>query len=472
MSLRRGHREKEGVSSTPTSSDETCPRTQRYEQYSRHRIVLLTVIAAAVMTVCVKLQQSTPRVALEEASRPNNRFPKYGTAEFTQQCNWAMQTPKELDCTILQSPRRNLNEGIANWLALATSGFIYSKLVGCRFLMEYSADVDLHQIIVPHDDGSVNNWTVPTNFPECTNATKCTLAFYTAQLNRRKPKPHEPPKLPNYRHAVKDSPLFNMYRKNLQHLSTSLLGFELETAMACTFESLIQLSPSASRFEPDLFTRILPTLQDESTLVLSVYLRTDQTDWVANAEKEGKSAREQTEQGMRAFLDNYVSCILNVEREHLSVPSSYTRVAWMVVSDSPVLKQMIATAYTTENVNTNDAAVAVPREIVTTTTRGIHTRATRNPSTADFAEGMIDWYLIGESDVVLSNKANFYTFGTTGALRTARPIYDSGTCTKLTPFVKEYDPPWFEDEWGKGKANEPKQQVSAPLNPRAVVISV
>ena len=68
-------------------------------------------------------------------------------------------------------------------------------------------------------------------------------------------------------------------------------------------------------------------------------------------------------------------------------------------------------------------AAGITRRIFVTSARGAHTKLEGGGvSTADFAEAAIDWYLLGESDAVIANK--LYTFGITGAFRTARPIYD------------------------------------------------
>ena len=68
-----------------------------------------------------------------------------------------------------------------------------------------------------------------------------------------------------------------------------------------------------------------------------------------------------------------------------------------------------------------------------TTARGVHSRPGRNPSTADFAEAVIDWYLIGEPDLVVPS-APGYSFGTTASLRTAQPLYDPANCSDALRF--------------------------------------
>mmetsp|Transcript_25139 Transcript_25139/g.35212 ORF Transcript_25139/g.35212 Transcript_25139/m.35212 type:complete len:96 (-) Transcript_25139:219-506(-) len=44
---------------------------------------------------------------------------------------------------------------------------------------------------------------------------------------------------------------------------------------------------------------------------------------------------------------------------------------------------------------------SIPLKIMHISTRGIYTLAKRHPSTSKFAEAFIDWYLLGESDVVV-----------------------------------------------------------------------
>lgn len=244
--------------------------------------------------------------------------------------------------------------------------------------------------------------------------------------------------------------------------------------MACTWESLGALSPLARQFEPEIFTRLLPTLRNDEHLVVAIYIRTNHADRRESKLLEGqhnKSVRSQEEDIQEedwirnTILPQYLPCLQQVEKEYLANDSPhppFSRVVWLVVSDSPVLKRVMTKDYTTTSIH-HGASSSTPdsnmnkkkkyrREILTTTARGVHTRAARSPSTTDFAQAMIDWYLIGESHVVLSNKARIHSFGSTGALRTNRPLYDAGSCTKLTPFVvvDDEEPPLWEDvmkEW-------------------------
>jgi hypothetical protein len=101
----------------------------------------------------------------------------------------------------------------------------------------------------------------------------------------------------------------------------------------------------------------------------------------------------------------------------------------MVVTDSAHLKKGLVEDYSSVDVRdlsggpTNKTILPIPRQVLTTQSRGKHTRTYRRPSTADFAEALIDWYLIGESDAIATERTVFSSFETTAALRTNRPVY-------------------------------------------------
>jgi hypothetical protein len=125
---------------------------------------------------------------------------------------------------------------------------------------------------------------------------------------------------------------------------------------------------------------------------------------------------------MKKKAEKILKCALHLEKEQLR-ERSYSRVVWMILTDSQYLKQWITESYDTRYANaTLSDSTTMRREVVTTRSRGAHTRSRRGPSTADFAEAMIDWYLIGESDLVVSDD-NSVSFGGTATLRTARPLY-------------------------------------------------
>lgn len=56
---------------------------------------------------------------------------------------------------------------------------------------------------------------------------------------------------------------------------------------------------------------------------------------------------------------------------------------------------------------------------------GAQTKQERGPSTADFAEGFIDWFLLGESDFVVAGGG--MSFGDTAVQRSSRQLYDGNS---------------------------------------------
>ena len=51
---------------------------------------------------------------------------------------------------------------------------------------------------------------------------------------------------------------------------------------------------------------------------------------------------------------------------------------------------------------------------------------------------MIDWHLIGESDAVFVNN-ELYSFATTAAMRTSRPVYGGGKGCELLHWLRADD---------------------------------
>lgn len=68
------------------------------------------------------------------------------------------------------------------------------------------------------------------------------------------------------------------------------------------------------------------------------------------------------------------------------------------------------------------ATKTLKREVIHTTAKGMHTRPKRGPNTIDFASAFLDFYLLGESDVVI-NTGGIFSFGVMASLRTARPLF-------------------------------------------------
>jgi len=240
------------------------------------------------------------------------------------------------------------------------------------------------------------------------------------------------PEIPNYRFAY----FYRNHgkqRSDHTELAKALPGFRVETGMACSLGSLFDLSPRSSQFEPELFTSILPALRDEAALTIALYVRTGASD--------GKSASE-----LKAWEDaSTVSCALSLEQQYLKEKAHaglpYSQVLWMAVTDSQGVKQWITKNYSGQYVYYNKSegegevsSQVVKREVLVTSSRGAHTKSVHRPSSEDFADAMIDWYLIGESDLVVGYGPSF---GATGALRTARPYFNlSKKC--LVPLLNGY----------------------------------
>jgi len=181
---------------------------------------------------------------------------------------------------------------------------------------------------------------------------------------------------------------------------------------------MFQLASAAAQFEPYLFTTLLPTLRDPEALVLSVNVRTGFTDHVERNETAALINMRQYE----ASAEVSVKCALELEQDFLEGQRGgfpFSRIVWMPITDSTHVKRYVVKRYDAKDVSDGKA---MWRTVLTTRTQGRHSKPSRNPSTADFAETMIDWYLHGESDVVVTNSP-YATFTTTAAMQTSGPVY-------------------------------------------------
>jgi len=379
------------------------------------------------------------------------RFPKFGTREFAKQCSWTTQpTPMEPKCTLLARPRPAEWEGISQWVADDATTFILAKLIGCEFFMDYGPGINIHEVLIPvstRNPGSTSqplNWTVPADF-ECEWKPPEKKCIQRAN-HEEGPSPValamniSLPELPKYRFAYERKERY-LNKSDYFELEQVLPGFHVETGMACALSSLFDLSPRASQFEPELFTKIIPAIHDEKTLTVAIYIRTGLTE--IDARKEAKGDGGDVYNPVKRYAKpKTVKCALTLEQDFLKQSTdglTYSRVVWMVVADSQAVKQWITENYSGQEVarlspkskageEDKSAPLVVKREVLSTRARGVHTRNIRKPSTLDFAEAVIDWFLIGESDVVIANGPSF---GATGSLRTARPYYSLQFCTFL-----------------------------------------
>ena len=275
------------------------------------------------------------------------------------------------------------------------------------------------------------NWTVTPAFNCSSYGLKCFVPPYTAsdlsEVGRRIKQPL--PQVPQYRFAYNSAEHFWLYQNKFHELQQALPGFQLETGMACSLGSLFHLAPKTSQFEPELFTKILPTLNDRNALVIAIYVRTGRTDVIAKIEESDQGRNENL--AARRYLyrtKSAAECSLQLEQhfvlENAEPFERFSRSVWMVLTDAPSVKKWVFEKYNGKNL-TRD----IQREVLITLSRGTHTRPRRKPSTTEFAEAFIDWYLIGESDVVIADIDT--SFGATAALRTARPFLNASCSQRV-----------------------------------------
>lgn len=404
-------------------------------------VVLLIKVAITTHSKPSTANLRSPVQQLQQQQK-RNRFPKYGTDEFNKQCNWTLPSfPEENpSCMILVRPPIHSNEGIADWASQITRAYMTARQVHCKVVFDYGLDVDIHKVLIPFSNTPIHNWTVPSDI-ECHERCQNSVSFKFGDWNGHNAGIK---KVPYYRHMFTFTHDW-IYRGDYDYMSQVLPGFQMETGMACALGTLLQLSPQASQFEPSLFTTLLPALHDTSALVIALYMRTNRADVMAVNEKRNETIQQEVRGKYNSSVDSFADIAHCLEHKYLTGQMEQgvdiQRVYWIVLSDSPEAKLTMIENHS--GINANEAVSVeerkwkdriVERKVLATGARGIHVRAERKPSTDEFAEAFLDWYLIGESDVVVTDMSS--SFGPTGALRTNRPIYRIGKCEQL-PLVHE-----------------------------------
>jgi hypothetical protein len=305
---------------------------------------------------------------------------------------------------------------MTQWISNVVTNYIDSRVRKCKLLVDYGPNVNLSQVLLPHF-----NWLAPRDF-ECLKEHACERGATLSIADRI-------PNIPFYRGVYSDISTNRLKRMQYRDLEQTLSGFHVENGMSCSLAALFDLAPSVSQYEPELFTRLLPSLRDSTALVMTVYIRTGLTDQMVREERNVSAAKNSiaTIEMQRQTAKLSINCALQVEKEYLSSNRVFSRVVWMEVTDYVGLKREIIEEYSSENVLVESDAISnntrIPRIVLTTRARGKHTRTARKPSTDDFVEAFIDWYLIGESNVVVSDRTVKSSFEMTASLRTNRPIY-------------------------------------------------
>jgi hypothetical protein len=345
----------------------------------------------------------------------NGRFPLHGTAQHSEHCAWIttrLNKNDDKNCTLLVRPSAKETQGISQWMIDVATFHLYSLQAGCRLLFDYGPDVEISKIVAPN----MQNWTVPHGF-DC-KPPSCQMLQSHSELEQSLG--ISLAKVPLFRYAYSPERFggIKLYSEDFIDLQIALPGLQAESAVACSLSSLFHLNTEQmDTFVPNLSTIILPPLHHPDVVVFALYIRTGfaEISGLGNVK-----IRNPEDPSYRDRAANIIRCALQLEKQYNNTSNHFV---WMVVSDSPKLKEWMYDEY---NMQTTEKK----RDIVITQSKGTHSRPSRTPSTKDIAEAMIDWYLIGESDLVITNKES-PTFGGTGALRTARVLYDAGDCARL-----------------------------------------
>lgn len=355
------------------------------------------------------------------------QFSEYGTREFTEKCAWAVASPsEERNCTMMVRPDADDREGISLWVSLIAQAHQLAQQAHCNLVFDYGKDINVSSILTPT---SAWNWIVPEGF-DCQQQSSCYLWKSPSRLPRvsvetiAREQNKSVASVPLYRYAYNlRSSHLRVHRDDFAGIQSNIPSFgEPSVGYACSLTSLFRLSPDSSQYVPNLFTKLLPAMHNADSLVLSLYIRTKQADKSVEKEKEKHANPFVEESDYRDLAKDIIKCALHQEQVYLR-NSTLSNVVWMVVTDSKDLKQWIADTYSNET-----------RQVLITDSRGAHSRPDHGVSPANFGEAMIDWYLIGEADIVVMDRTSV-SFGSTAALRTARPVYDAskGKCQRAIP---------------------------------------
>lgn len=382
---------------------------------------------------------------------PEGRFPDGGTAKFDEQCPWTSTSLLSDDqnlpkCTIFLRPVPTENEGIALWVSQMAMGYMIAVQAKCSFLFDYGEGVKIHEVIQPVSQSV--DWRVPAGF-DCEREENCFRLGRAGQVASYNFTDHLPGRdnsiapVPFYRFALWRGTHTPFYESSFRALEASISKWNIRRGFGCSLGKLFTFSQQASKYEPKLFTEILPALRDETAAVVAIYIRTSQADVGADSSIDEESLRETAKGYTRRgqMLEQILLMKLGINHQHKRDIRSVT---WLVVTDSVYLKSHIKSSFGGRDAN---ALVAkpmqkfpgrvIPRRVIYTQSRGLHSKAKNKGGTDVFAESMIDWYLIGESDIVVTGP---FTYGHTASLRTSRPVYDYNDGKELQ-LIRPGDPP-------------------------------
>lgn len=413
-----------GSFNATTSTPGIINRATEFMQQSEGNDVTLDKINLSQTTNDTVVTSDTSNFTLQEISKVEgnltitigDRFPRYGTAKFEEQCAWALRRrnvsmPK--NCTIYSLKGDN-TEGMSQWITTAATGFVFAKQTNCDFRLNYRPGaVDLEHIVQP----TSVDWRTPVAHFVCRRRPdNCFVAkaYYSRNGGGQRFFERAGVRLsnvPNYRIPYSDHVKFRQAGR-FMGLRTVFGGdFDLFTSFACAVGSMLKLSNQIEEDQKDL----LEVVTDTSRLVLSLYVRTGETE-----ETQSNMTKAEIAELYHIQAKHIIDCALAVEQANANVNGT----VWMVATDAHLLKKWVHEHYSTAR-----------RKVVFSSSRGKHTR--ENISDTTLGEAFFDWYLIGESDAVVSD-GGAPSFGNSAVARTARPHFKvvGGVCTKVETTYK------------------------------------
>jgi hypothetical protein len=447
---------------TPYYDDDSCEEVPLV--YQRSKIVNSGEKGGETSSKKETLPAPSAKVAhLKYAA--TGRFPEPKTDAFEQECSWT-DTPENFQpaCTILVRPNPKEHEGLGMWASTVCAGYIIAKQKGCRFKLSYG-EIDLKDIVRPNPfirPDHVDAWTVPLDY-KCTVQDKCYEIQSSSSPGIRKivsvaEEDFPFAEAPVYRHAFTTS-FGEIYRDHFKALTNAMPGLNLETAFACSLSKLFYLSPRIIKFEKKLQSEIFPAIQDMNNLVITLYYRSGHSE-----AKPGEEPSAKDLEGKEVDMEKSITCAKTVEKKFIdgsfALDRRFTGIVWNVISDSSFVRKDVASKFDGQDVVSSEGRTFT-RRVISTSSRGAHTKMQANPTVDDFAEGFLDWYLIGESDAVVSHKG--WSYGMTGAMRTARPVFRPYQgCHAPALLIKEGDGKQKQQTPVSGKVN--LKDVWTPVN--------
>lgn len=349
---------------------------------------------------------------------PARRFPQYGTPEFAERCPWTALSPPLLSkndrldtCMFLVRPAPKDGEGLAAWAAKIPTEYMMAKQTGCKLKISYGPGVSVEDVWTPQYDATSDatdtkayDWILTKDEENaigvckknmnCFNYAPKTKAHVSAVEGHLRTGTNSMALAPLYRYAAHGlSAGHPLYQQDYMEMPKVLHGWELNDAAACAFGAAVQLSPKAEQYEPDLYTKILPTLYRERSLVMAIYTRSLNSDKMADQAAKGEKVDES---GNLAYVKpgrGLVECAQKLEQQFLSGEKKLgdsvdiDTVVWFVISDSKATKNYVAQEYGEKEIASGTKKAT--RKVISTNARGAHTRRKRDPSTADFAEALM-----------------------------------------------------------------------------------